>query len=108
MAAHASQALRYVRSRMAHCTRGPTVEIQSDALIAFDANGEIKEVWRDAKAVDAQMMDVVKAARLDGRYMEGNAGQFLVPGFIDTHIHAPQYSYMVSRALAWGSTDKKI
>ncbi|GAB5371068.1 hypothetical protein AAMO2058_001547500 [Amorphochlora amoebiformis] len=96
MAAHASQALRYVRSRMAHCTRGPTVEIQSDALIAFDANGEIKEVWRDAKAVDAQMMDVVKAARLDGRYMEGNAGQFLVPGFIDTHIHAPQYSYMGS------------
>lgn len=38
--------------------------------------------------------DAAPASLLEGaEHLELGKGAFLVPGFIDTHIHAPQYTF---------------
>lgn len=42
---------------------------------------------------DSLLRDGVSDARAQGRVVTLEHGQFFLPGFVDCHVHAPQYSY---------------
>ncbi|TYC58977.1 guanine deaminase [Rhodobacterales bacterium] len=64
------------------------VECLDDVLIVVDGDGVIIEVL--AKD-DPAYSDRLAAARTDGSLSELPKGTYLLPGFVDLHIHAPQY-----------------
>jgi guanine deaminase len=64
------------------------VDICRDALITIASNGTIVSVIRpDESAWERKK----SAAREEGRLVELPRQAFLLPGFIDLHIHAPQW-----------------
>lgn len=63
-------------------------EYLKDALIAVDAAGTITSVLRRTDAGHAEARQRAQAA---GTLVEMTKGSFLLPGFVDLHIHAPQY-----------------
>ncbi|MFU0504436.1 guanine deaminase [Pseudaminobacter sp. NGMCC 1.201702] len=71
-----------------HAPQRGAVEALEEVLIAIDASGSISEIVRK----DQVGFDEMKAeARRDGRLMQLADNQFLLPGFVDLHIHAPQW-----------------
>lgn len=57
-------------------------------LIELDGDGRIVATWEDGTADHARL---VAKAEQSGRLTRLPEGQFLLPGFVDLHIHAPQY-----------------
>jgi guanine deaminase len=95
-----------VRGAMAHCPRAPWpaasagglagatpapsfLELSANATVVVDSRGLIAavaqggEALRDGPWSDASVCDV----------LELSSSQMLLPGFVDTHIHAPQLSF---------------
>lgn len=74
--------------RVVHCLEDTTLEILEDHLIGVDEQGLIV-LSRPAKA------DIIEQAIAHGiQYIHPeNKHAFLLPGFVDTHLHAPQYLY---------------
>lgn len=68
-------------------TRGD-VDICRDALMDIDASGTIGSVVRPD---DSGYEKAKHAARNAGRLIEIAGNRFLLPGFVDLHIHAPQW-----------------
>jgi guanine deaminase len=68
-------------------TRG-SVEILEDALVFVDADGKISDV--EAQSDDG----AIATARENGALVELKPGQYLLPGLVDLHIHAPQWPQM--------------
>lgn len=68
-------------------TRGK-LEIFQDALISVDADGNITEVLTPSNSAYNQRK---KGAEIHGELRTTDAGQYILPGLIDTHIHAPQW-----------------
>ncbi|CEM07623.1 unnamed protein product [Vitrella brassicaformis CCMP3155] len=62
--------------------------ILTNTALAVGSDGSI--VWQ-CPAEDVS--DIVEAHAAQGRLQRLSKGQFLTPGFIDTHIHASQHSY---------------
>ncbi|MCP1200290.1 guanine deaminase [Notoacmeibacter sp. MSK16QG-6] len=60
----------------------------ADALIAISNDGLIESVYQ---AGDSAYDQTLSAAKGDGRLIDLPAGKILLPGFVDLHIHAPQY-----------------
>jgi guanine deaminase len=82
-----------VRGKIVHATgfqtpRRGEIDCFEDLLIAVDGEGVIERVIR---ADDSAHAAVLNKARADGRLETMGAGCFLLPAFIDLHIHAPQY-----------------
>lgn len=71
---------------------GPTsLEILDDALLVVGADGTIQSL--DAGVPSASVPGALASRGLDAdevRYL--GRGEFLIPGFVDTHNHAPQYA----------------
>ena len=75
----------YIRGCFVQSVAIGSIEIYLDAIIAFEkSTGLILQF--EPHAIDSdhliKLVDIVLPSH-----------QFFVPGFIDTHIHAPQYSY---------------
>jgi guanine deaminase len=64
------------------------VETLTDVLIAIDADGAIGAVLRPGEPGYDERLRAEQAA---GRLERLGAGQYLLPGFVDCHVHAPQY-----------------
>lgn len=71
---------------------GPTsLEILEDALLVVGSDGTIQSL--DAGVSSASVPGALASRGLDAdevRYL--GRGEFLIPGFVDTHNHAPQYA----------------
>jgi guanine deaminase len=78
-----------------HAPRLGVVEHLPGALIEIDADGVIAAVTTEADEAHAER---VRALRREGRLETLTAGSFLTPGFVDLHVHAPQYPQL-GRAL---------
>eukprot|EP00731_Ephydatia_muelleri_P017080 Em0010g178a len=82
--------MRVVRGRLIHSTRPEKVDILHDHLIGFDEdNGKILfvEAFQDLpRQAEKHGFDPSNVEQL-------THDQFLIPGFVDTHIHAPQYFF---------------
>ena len=72
-----------------------TVDVLEDALVAVDAAGDIRSVRLPSDSGYASEEN--EAARA-GSLVRLEAGQFLLPGLVDLHIHAPQWP-QVGKAL---------
>jgi guanine deaminase len=82
------------RGRLVHSVKRDekaTTEIFPDAIIAFDPNdGKIVFVEPDASNINQLQQKYGFDTNLIHQL---TPSQFLIPGFVDTHIHAPQYSF---------------
>jgi guanine deaminase len=67
------------------------VRVRPEALVLVDANGTIIDVLEPHDpAYDVRYDDL----RRRGRLTELRPGQYLLPGLVDLHIHAPQWPQM--------------
>ena len=64
------------------------VDVLTDVLIAIGRKGEIIAVTRPA---DPGYAEARFAAEASGRLERLPEGSYLLPGFVDCHVHAPQY-----------------
>lgn len=64
------------------------VEIINDGLIAVDNDGQIMQVHR---ADSGDYEACLAAAHAEDQLIELQRGQYLLPGLVDLHIHAPQW-----------------
>ena len=77
-----------IRATLFQATAPDHIEAIEDALVAVDAAGVIADVLRpDAPSYD-QALD---EARRSNRLVETGRHCYLLPGFVDLHIHAPQF-----------------
>ena len=83
---HGRDAAPVVRGTLIHSPARGDIEIIDDAVIAADSDGNIA-------SIDNASTDSGKAAMAAaGRNLTTLAdGQFLLPGLVDLHIHAPQW-----------------
>ncbi|MCB1501305.1 MAG: guanine deaminase [Bauldia sp.] len=77
-----------VAGTFAHAPSPDRVEILADALVTVDEHGDIAAV---ATAGDARFAAVRDAAERAGKLVTMPADSVVLPGFVDLHIHAPQY-----------------
>lgn len=79
---------KLVRASGFHSPVRGEVDCLVDVLIAIDENGTISEVLRPKDDIYDRRLE---EARADGSLVELPEGTYLLPGFVDLHIHAPQY-----------------
>jgi guanine deaminase len=71
-----------------HMPRREAVDVLEDALIAVGEDGRIESLLRPG---DPGYEAKRRAASEDGSLVRLPEGTYLLPGLIDTHVHAPQY-----------------
>jgi guanine deaminase len=71
-----------------HTPQRGVLEILDEVLIAVDDTGRVSEIVRKD---EPRFGDIKAAADRDGRLTELADSQFLLPGLVDLHIHAPQW-----------------
>jgi guanine deaminase len=76
-----------------HTTRRGDIDTLSNALISIDDDGSILSVLRPHDNAYNEQRDRQKAA---GKLVSLPEGSYLLPGFVDLHIHAPQYPQLGS------------
>jgi guanine deaminase len=64
------------------------IEILKEALVEIDGEGRIADVIPAGSAVHAERR---AAAEASGNLVVAPARSYILPGFVDLHIHAPQY-----------------
>ena len=64
------------------------IEVLRDALIVAGADGRIIAVHRAEEPDTAALVQEFAAA---GTLFRARTGQYLLPGFVDLHVHAPQW-----------------
>ncbi|TQV96564.1 hypothetical protein V2A60_003047 [Cordyceps javanica] len=77
-----------------HSKSQKELEIFHNAAVAVDANGKIAAVQRDCASLDVAKTQTLATLGWhvdDIDIYTTKESQFFFPGFIDTHIHAPQY-----------------
>ncbi|TWU71261.1 hypothetical protein ED733_002898 [Metarhizium rileyi] len=75
-----------------HATSPSTVAILQDALLAVDATGRIASLDTDVPTDEApSKLASLGLPPCSITYLR--RGQFLMPGFVDTHHHAPQWQH---------------
>ncbi|RFU79309.1 guanine deaminase [Trichoderma arundinaceum] len=78
-----------------HCKTQQDLEFLHDAGIAVDAHGKIAAIERDVGDVSEAKTRLLKKlgwSEAEVDVTQAADGQFFFPGFVDTHIHAPQYA----------------
>ena len=75
---------RAVRGTFVHAPERGAVEVLAGAIIAIAADGAIKTVARPGDAAHAGLAGLLDLVELP-------KGQLVIPGFVDLHVHAPQY-----------------
>eukprot|EP01023_Acetabularia_acetabulum_P063446 TRINITY_DN7966_c1_g2_i1.p1 TRINITY_DN7966_c1_g2~~TRINITY_DN7966_c1_g2_i1.p1 ORF type:complete len:449 (-),score=90.11 TRINITY_DN7966_c1_g2_i1:70-1416(-) len=96
-----NQKIKYklIQGRFIHSKNQSDVEIMKDILIQIDDDGKILKILKQFSE-DSELL--IQNAEISGEFLQLKPSQFVIPGFIDTHIHAPQYSY------AGTATDKPL
>lgn len=81
----------FIRGTLAHTPVRGEVELLRDHLVVADtqANGRIVAVVPGAQEAECLVLHGGRPEDV----LRLQEGQFLLPGFIDTHLHAPQYAY---------------
>lgn len=70
-----------------------SIEVLENALIGVDGGGRTAFVL---KADDPRHATALREAEVGGSLVRPPKGHFLLPGFVDLHIHAPQYPQLGS------------
>ena len=65
------------------------VSVWEDCLFCLDAEGAIRRIL---KPQDSEYDNVLAAYKGSEKFRELAEGQYFLPGFIDLHIHAPQWA----------------
>lgn len=79
---------QYVRGQMIHAPVRGSLEILPDAFLQIDSlTGRIAAFHKQIEPADLDHF------HSNDRAVTLQAHEFLMPGFIDTHVHAPQYQY---------------
>ena len=73
---------------LVHTPKCGELAIIQDALVEVDADGNIARVLQPA---DADYASLKEQAQTAGTLSQLAEGQYLFPGLVDTHIHAPQW-----------------
>jgi guanine deaminase len=71
-----------------HAPARGEVELLTDALISVGADGTIRAIRRNASREARAEIERFEAR---GALVRMRAGQYLLPGMIDLHVHAPQW-----------------
>lgn len=75
---------------IAHSTDLDTLAILDNTLVVVNAEGRIAKV--ESGMAKEKIPDTLSELGLEGiEVIELQRGQFLIPGFVDTHNHAPQW-----------------
>ncbi|PHH75596.1 hypothetical protein CDD80_2238 [Ophiocordyceps camponoti-rufipedis] len=77
-----------------HSKTREELEFLHDAAVAVDKQGQIVGVKAGCGSVTAakeQLLEALGLREEDVEVCSCGEGQFFFPGFIDTHVHAPQY-----------------
>jgi guanine deaminase len=69
------------------CWLGPGLKLLKDHMITVDEDGIIVHM------APARSLDLTESERKSASLFELSSREFLSPGMIDLHIHAPQYAY---------------
>ena len=77
-----------LRGTFMHAPRRGEIEIMEDAVVSVDSAGIIDAVHRSGEAGHA---GAVADFRRRGTLDELREGQYILPGLIDLHVHAPQW-----------------
>ncbi|XP_029685128.1 guanine deaminase isoform X2 [Takifugu rubripes] len=80
---------RVFRGTFIHSTPDAALQILEDALLGVDSVGKIAFVGKGTE-LDALMQDFGFSP---AEILHLGPHEFFMPGLVDTHIHAPQYSY---------------
>ncbi len=67
------------------------IEVIESALVSIDSQGAIISV---VDAASPSYTDILAASRKNRTLIELDEGQYLLPGMVDLHIHAPQWPQM--------------
>ncbi|QND45626.1 guanine deaminase (plasmid) [Rhizobium lusitanum] len=71
-----------------HSPERGTIDVLDDVLIEIDADGVITAVHRHG---DPNYRTIRDARDASGELVTLPAGSYILPGFVDLHVHAPQY-----------------
>jgi len=77
-----------VKATIMHAPRSDSVEILPDALVTVDVSGTIETVLPHGEPGHAEAL---QTARTNNTLVETGRNSYLLPGFVDLHIHAPQW-----------------
>jgi len=79
---------RTIAGNFFHAPEPGRLDLMADALLRLDGRGDIAEVHRAGEPGHAEALARAKAA---GDLVYLPRGSYALPGFVDLHIHAPQY-----------------
>ncbi|MGX7030639.1 guanine deaminase [Vagococcus zengguangii] len=80
--------MKYFKGSIFHTpTHGELVYIE-DALIVVNETGEIQAVYQPT---DAEYQATLAEAQESDNFLCLGKGQYFLPGFVDLHVHAPQW-----------------
>lgn len=88
-----SLAGKSVLTTFIHTPKLGVIECAKDALIALDDQGVIQSVLRSN---EDDYQQNIAAARASNSLVEFGSDHYLFPGFVDLHIHAPQWPQLGS------------
>ena len=77
------------------------VRVREDALVVVDGSGSIAEV---VERHERGYFDQIDSSAAAGRLVGLGDGQYLLPGMVDLHIHAPQWPQL-GKALEYRSAN---
>ena len=77
-----------IRGTLVHAPAAGDIEILDDALIAVDNGGRIAAVSSPGRPDYGKLEQLARDA---GRLEVLSPGEYLLPGLVDTHVHAPQW-----------------
>jgi guanine deaminase len=76
-----------------HAPERGTIDFLEDVLIDIDRDGRIGAICRPD---DADYRVIHEEREKQGKLVTLSAGSYLLPGFVDLHVHAPQYPQLGS------------
>ncbi|KAJ0411831.1 hypothetical protein ATCC90586_002984 [Pythium insidiosum] len=88
-----TSAVRFIRGQVIHAPVRGRIDIHPDAFLAIDdESGRITTFHPEIQPEDIECLR--QAIDTDAaRVLVLPPSQFLMPGFVDTHVHAPQYQF---------------
>jgi len=82
------QTAMVIRGTLIHTPIFGEVDIIEDAAVAVNVDGQISSVEKPGSKVCEDLLSTAKAS---GNLLELKHSQYLLPGLVDLHIHAPQW-----------------
>ncbi|MBO9171097.1 guanine deaminase [Rhizobium sp. L245/93] len=76
-----------------HTPERGTIDILQDVLIDIDGDGRIEAIVRPG---EPGYDEIRRVRETDGRLVTLSRTAYLLPGFVDLHVHAPQYPQLGS------------